>query len=75
MISPWLNTVLNEDACRIRRENSAENYAIVRHTALNLLNADKRFKASIKRKYSCGRPVLKLILILMRLSMAILRNY
>lgn len=45
-----LDTALNEDACRIRRENSAENYAIVRHTALNLLNADKTFKASIKRK-------------------------
>jgi predicted transposase YbfD/YdcC len=45
-----LDTALNEDACRIRRENSAENYAIVRHTALNLLNADKAFKASIKRK-------------------------
>lgn len=45
-----LDTALNEDAYRIRRENSAENYAIVRHTALNLLNADKTFKASIKRK-------------------------
>jgi predicted transposase YbfD/YdcC len=45
-----LDTALNEDACRIRRENSAENYAIVRHTALNLLNADKTLKASIKRK-------------------------
>jgi predicted transposase YbfD/YdcC len=45
-----LDTALNEDACRIRRENSAENYATVRHTALNLLNADKTFKASIKRK-------------------------
>jgi len=44
------DTAMNEDACRIRRENSAENYAIVRHTALNLLNADKTFKASIKRK-------------------------
>jgi hypothetical protein len=45
-----LDTALNEDACRIRRENSAENYAIVRHTAFNLLNADKTFKESIKRK-------------------------
>ncbi|WP_028870066.1 hypothetical protein, partial [Psychromonas arctica] len=43
-------TAMHEDASRVRRENSAENYATVRHTALNLLNADKTFKASIKRK-------------------------
>lgn len=41
---------MNEDACRVRRENSAENYVTVRYTALNLLNADKTFKASIKQK-------------------------
>lgn len=45
-----LDTALNEGACRIRREKSPENYATVRHTALNLLNADKTFKACIKRK-------------------------
>lgn len=45
-----LDTAMHEDASRVRRENSAENYATVRHTALNLLNADKTFKASIKRK-------------------------
>ena len=34
--SHWkLDTAMSEDACRIRRENSAENYATVRHTALN----------------------------------------
>jgi SOS response regulatory protein OraA/RecX len=41
---------MHEDATRVRRENTAENYATVRHTALNLLNANKTFKASIKRK-------------------------
>ena len=45
-----LDTALNEDACRIRRENASENYAVVRHTALNLLNAESTFKAGIKRK-------------------------
>ena len=45
-----LDTALNEDGCRIRRENAAENFAVVRHTALNLLNAETSFKGGIKRK-------------------------
>jgi predicted transposase YbfD/YdcC len=44
------DTAMHEDASRVRRENSAENYATVGHTALNLLNAAKTFKASITRK-------------------------
>ena len=45
-----LDTAFNEDACRIRRENSDENLAMVRHTAINLLKNEKTFKASMKRK-------------------------
>ncbi len=32
-----LDTTFNEDASRLRRQNCAENFAIVRHTAINLL--------------------------------------
>ena len=49
-MSNQLDSAMNEDACRIRRENAAENYAVVRHSALNLLNAEKTFKGGIKRK-------------------------
>jgi predicted transposase YbfD/YdcC len=44
---------MNEDACRIRRDEAGENFAAIRHIALNLLNllnADKSFKAGLKRK-------------------------
>jgi predicted transposase YbfD/YdcC len=35
------------DACRIRRDEAGENFAAIRHIALN---ADKSFKAGLKRK-------------------------
>jgi len=41
---------MNEDECRIRRDEAGENFAPIRHIALNLLNADKTFKAGIQRK-------------------------
>ena len=40
---------MNEDSCRIRRDKAGENLAAIRHIALNLLNADKFFKAGLKR--------------------------
>lgn len=45
-----LDVGFNEDACRIRREQAGENFAVVRHMALNLLTAEKSFKGGIKRK-------------------------
>jgi predicted transposase YbfD/YdcC len=45
-----LDVALREDACRIRRGDGAENFSKIRHVALNLLNSDKSFKASIQRK-------------------------
>ena len=45
-----LDVALREDACRIRRGDAAENFSKIRHVSLNLLNADKSFKAGIKRK-------------------------
>ena len=45
-----LDVGMNEDTCRIRRDEAGENFAAIRHIALNLLNADKSFKAGLKRK-------------------------
>ncbi|MFA0088740.1 ISAs1 family transposase [Vibrio sp. 10N.261.51.F12] len=45
-----LDVGFNEDACRIRRKQAGENFAVVRHIALNLLTAEKSFNGGIKRK-------------------------
>ena len=45
-----LDVGMGEDNCRIRRENTVENFASVRHIALNLLKSTTSFKAGIKRK-------------------------
>lgn len=43
-----LDVVFNEDNCRIRTQNGAENFATIRRCALNILNLNKG-KMSIKR--------------------------
>jgi predicted transposase YbfD/YdcC len=45
-----LDVQFNEDASRIRKDNSPENLAIVRHIALNLLNQEKTLKVGTKAK-------------------------
>jgi predicted transposase YbfD/YdcC len=45
-----LDVQFNEDDSRIRKDNSPENLAIVRHIALNLLNQEKTLKVGIKAK-------------------------
>ncbi len=45
-----LDVSFNEDASRIRKDNSPENLAIVRHIALNLLKQEKSLKTGIKNK-------------------------
>lgn len=47
-----LDVSMKEDASRIRAEASPENYAIIRHIALNVIRYDKSAKASVKRKMS-----------------------
>ena len=44
-----LDVAFNEDNCRIRKDNSGENFAIVRHIALNLLKQNTS-KLSLKAK-------------------------
>ena len=45
-----LDVTFREDESRIRTEDSAQNLAVMRHIALNILRSDKTKKASIKRK-------------------------
>jgi hypothetical protein len=40
----------DEDHCRVRKDNGPENFAILRHIALNLLKQEKTSKRSINGK-------------------------
>lgn len=45
-----LDVAFREDECRKRKDNSAENFAILRHITLNLLKAENSCKRSIAGK-------------------------
>ena len=45
-----LDVALNEDDCRIRKDNAPENFAVLRHVAVNLLGREKTSKHGIKNK-------------------------
>lgn len=45
-----LDMNFREDESRIRKDAAPENFAVMRHIALNLLKSDTTLKASIKRK-------------------------
>ncbi len=45
-----LDPTFSEDKSRIRKDNSPENFALLRKLALNLLNQEKSTKASNKMK-------------------------
>ena len=45
-----LDVAFHEDDCRIRTGNAAENMAVLRHIALNLLKQEKSAKCGIKAK-------------------------
>ncbi len=45
-----LDVTFRKDDCRKRKGNVAENFAVVRHVALNLLKNEKTLKRSIKGK-------------------------
>ena len=45
-----LDVSFHEDASRIRKDNSPENMAMLRHFALNLLSRDKSSKFSMRAK-------------------------
>jgi predicted transposase YbfD/YdcC len=45
-----LDIAFDEDRCRTRKDNGPENFAILRHMALNLLKQEKTCKRGIKGK-------------------------
>ena len=45
-----LDVQMHEDQSRIHKDNGPENYAIIRHIALNLLKAEKTLKVGINSK-------------------------
>lgn len=45
-----LDIAFREDDCRVRKGNGAQNFAILRHIALNLLKQEKTAKCGIKAK-------------------------
>ncbi|MFS1920593.1 ISAs1 family transposase [Vibrio lentus] len=45
-----LDVGFKADECRIRREQTRESLAVIRHIALNLLTEETSFQAGIKRK-------------------------
>jgi hypothetical protein len=45
-----LDIAFREDESRIRKGNGAENFAILRHIALNLLNKENTTKVGTKNK-------------------------
>lgn len=50
-----LDVSFNEDKCRARKDNSAENLAVLRHLALNLLRQEKTLKKSLNiKKVKCA---------------------
>ncbi len=45
-----LDVALNEDDCRIRKDNAPENFAVMRRLAVNLLGREKSHKRGVKNK-------------------------
>lgn len=45
-----LDVTFREDESRIRKDSAPENFAIIRHIALNLIRSDCSIQASVKRK-------------------------
>jgi predicted transposase YbfD/YdcC len=45
-----LDVSFNEDQCRVRKDNAPENFAIIRHIALNMLKKEQTSKVGIKIK-------------------------
>jgi len=45
-----LDIAFREDESRIRKDHGPENFAVLRHIALNLVKQEKTQKASIKGK-------------------------
>lgn len=47
-----LDVSYGEDGCKVRKDNGAENFSVLRRATLNILKQDKKTKAGIKNKRS-----------------------
>lgn len=45
-----LDVTFHEDLCRMRKDNSPQNFAVLRHIALNLIRQERTSKRSLKGK-------------------------
>jgi predicted transposase YbfD/YdcC len=45
-----LDVSFDEDACRIRQDQGAQTFSVLRHIALNLLRRESRHKRGIKAR-------------------------
>lgn len=64
-----LDIAFNEDSCRMRAKNAAENMNLIRHIALNLLKQEKSVKMGLKSKRKkCGWDKEYLYLVLSKLN-------
>lgn len=60
-----LDIAFNEDHSRVRKDNAPQNFAILRHMALNLLKQEQTVKAGIKAKrLKCGWDADYLLMVL-----------
>ena len=53
-LHPVLDVVFKEDSCRSRINNSAENLALIRRFAFNLIKSKNKDKMSMKKKILRG---------------------
>lgn len=49
-----LDVGFNEDNCRMRKDNSGENFAVVRHMAINLLKKDTSKMSMKAKRHRCA---------------------
>ena len=50
-----LDVSFDEDACRIRKGNAAQNFAVLRHIVMNLMNQEKSSNLGIKNMHIKSR--------------------
>ena len=60
-----IDVSFDEDRCRIRKDNAAYNFAVLKRAALNIINQHKGKKsvASIRRRAGWGDQTMKTLLL------------